>query len=142
MTSANPNVRSLFSPTQLSTSLMEVTSTSPIKIQTLPSSSKLTTLVLTTSVLSTSVLSTSILDLSNISIYIPSISPVSIFTASLSMSTIISILGTKEISVRIVEPKVQPSTKILGKGKEMEEEINLDEEIVIPNWEISKITRD
>ena len=41
-----------------------------------------------------------------------------------------------------VETKPQLSTKFLGKGKEMEEEIDLDEEIVIPNWDISKLNPD
>ena len=58
------------------------------------------------------------------------------------MSTIVSILDTKEICVRIVEPNVQPSTKYLGKGNKIEEDIDLDEEIVIPNWDIYKLTPD
>ena len=37
------------------------------------------------------------------------------------------------ISTKIVETKPQPSTIFLGKGKEKEEKIDLDEEIVIPN---------
>ncbi len=59
-----------------------------------------------------------------------------------SMSTIVSISDKKSISVRTVEPKVQSSTKFLSKGKELEEEIDLDEEIVIPKWDISKLTLD
>ena len=58
------------------------------------------------------------------------------------MSMIVSILATQAISVRIVEAKPKLSTIFLGKGKEMEEEIDLDEEIVIPNWDISKLNQD
>lgn len=42
-------------------------------------------------------------------------------------------MGTQVISARTVETKVQPSTKFLGKEKEIEEDIDLDEEIVIPH---------
>ena len=94
------------------------------------------TLILTTLVLGTTILISSILDFSNIFVSIPSVSIISIFTGSPSMSTINSILDTKAISVRTVEPKVQPNTKFLGNGKEIEEDINLDEQIVFPNWDI------
>ena len=47
-----------------------------------------------------------------------------------------------KISAKIVETKPQPSTKFLGTKKEKEEEINLDEEIVIPNWDISNLNPD
>ena len=46
------------------------------------------------------------------------------------------------ISVKKVETKSQPSTKFLDKGKEKEEDIDLDEEIVIPNWDISNLNPD
>ena len=55
------------------------------------------------------------------------------------MFTIISIPGTQAISAMTIETKPRLSTKFLGKGKEMEEEIDLDEEILIPNWDISKL---
>ena len=98
--------------------------------------------MLGTMVLNTSVLDTSILDSTGISTSIPSISTVSIFVASPIMSTIISIPSKKKISARIVESKFQPITKFLSQGKEKEEEIELDEEIVIPNWDISKLNPD
>ena len=66
-------------------------------------------------------------------------SAVSIFVASPIMSTIVSIPSKQEISARIVETKSQPSTKFSSQGKEKEEEIDLDEEILIPNWNISKL---
>ena len=59
-----------------------------------------------------------------------------------TISTIVSIPSTKAISARIVETKPQLSTKFLGKGKEKEEDVDLDEEIVIPNWDISKLNPD
>ena len=58
------------------------------------------------------------------------------------VSTIISILSILIISAKIVEPKYQPRTTFLMGGKGKEEEIDLDEEIVIPNWDISNITPD
>ena len=82
-----------------------------------------------TTILNTSVIDTSILNCTRIS----TISAVLVFTASPIMTKIVSILGTQAISARIVETKAQQSTKFLGKGKEMEEEIDLDEEIVISN---------
>jgi len=54
-------------------------------------------------------------------------------TTSHTISTIISIPSMQLISGNIVETKSQPSTRFLGKGKEKEENIDLDEEIVIPN---------
>ena len=100
-TNDNKNIQSLFTPIQLSTSLIEVSSTSSTELQTLPSSTKLNTLVL----------STSILDSLGISTNIPSISTVSIFTTSPNMSTIIYVLGTQAISARTIENKSQLSTK-------------------------------
>ena len=44
------------------------------------------------------------------------------------------------ISAKIVDPKYQSSTTFLMGGKGKEEEIDLDEEIVIPNWDISNLT--
>ena len=41
-----------------------------------------------------------------------------------------------------VENKSQVSTKVLDKGKSKEEEIDLDGDIVIPNWDISTLTPD
>ena len=52
--------------------------------------------------------------------------------------TIVS--STSIISAKIVETKPQLNTKILTRGKEAE--IDLDEEIVIPNWDISNLTPD
>lgn len=57
------------------------------------------------------------------------------------MSTIVSIPSTKEISVRTVEDKAQPSTKFL-KGKEIEEDIDLDEEIEILKWDFYNLSVD
>ena len=46
------------------------------------------------------------------------------------------------ISAKIVETKPQASTKFLTSSKGKEEEIDLDEEIVIPDWDISNLTLD
>ena len=40
----------------------------------------------------------------------------------------------------IVEKKYQLSIEVSDKGKGKEEEIYLDEDIVIPNWDISTLT--
>ena len=77
-----------------------------------------------------------VLDSTSMHISIPLVSTISIVTTNPSISTIVSILDTKELSTRTVEPKAQLSTKFLGKGKEIEEDIDLDEEIVIPKWDI------
>ena len=62
------------------------------------------------------------------------------------MSTIITLLS---VSAMTVENLPQPSTNVLNKGKEMlqstnekgnGEEICLDEDIVIPNWDTSNLT--
>ena len=82
------------------------------------------------------------MDTTGISTRISTISAISFFVAIPTISTIISILSKQEISARIVETKPQPSTKILSNGKEKEENIDLDEEIVIPNWDISKLNLD
>ena len=87
--------------------------------------------------------STSVLVTPGIStIGILAISIVCNFSPCPSISTIISIPGMQSISARTVETKPQPSTNFLGKGKENEEEIDLDEEILIPNWDISKLNLD
>ncbi len=82
------------------------------------------------------------MDRTGISTSISIVSVVSIFAGSPSISTIVSIPSTYAISARIVETKPQPSTKFLGKSKEIEEDVDLDEEIVIPNWDISKLNPD
>ena len=69
-------------------------------------------------------------------------SVVSIFVASLKISIMFSIPSTQAISARTIETKPQPRKKVLGKGKEKEEDIDIDEEIVIPNWDISKLNVD
>ena len=43
------------------------------------------------------------------------------------------------ISSKIVESKPQSSTKVSRKGKNKKEDIDIDEEIVIPNWDISNL---
>ena len=127
--------QSIFAPIQLRTSFTEVPSTSSSELQTLPSST-----VIKTSILDTTVLDTSIFALIGTPTSISTISEISIFTASPTISTIVSIPSTQEISARKVETKPQPSTKFLGKGKEKEENVDLDEEIMILNWVISKLT--
>ena len=94
--------------------------------------------MLDTIILDTKVLDTLVLDTSIICTTI-SISTVSIFLASPTISIIVSIPSKQAISARTIETKPQPSTKFLSKGKEKEEDIDLDEEIVIPNWDISKL---
>ena len=90
----------------------------------------------------TLVLDTSILATIGTYTSISTVSVVSIFEASPIMSTIVSILSTQAISARKVGSKPQPSTKILSEGKEKEEEIDLDEEILIPNWDIFNLNID
>ena len=41
-----------------------------------------------------------------------------------------------------MSPRFNGAQHFLSKGKELEEEIDLDEEIVIPNWDTSKLTLD
>ena len=108
-------------------SLIKVSSTSSTEMEILPSSIVLDSIILDTTGISTS---------------ISIISVVSIFVASPTISTIVSIPSTQAISARIVETKPQPSTKKIIKGKEKEEDVDLDEEIVIPNWDISKLNLD
>lgn len=45
-------------------------------------------------------------------------------------------------STKIVENKPQPSTKVSTKNKGKEEEIDLDKDIVILNWDISTLNPD
>lgn len=87
-------------------------------------------------------MSSSVLDSTSILVSIPLVSSISIFTTSPIISAIVSILDAKAISTAIVEPKVQPSLKFLGKGKELGEDIDLDEEIVILQWDILNMTPD
>lgn len=71
---------------------------------------------------------------------ISTISTISTFVASPLISTIISI--PLIASTRTVEKKSQPSTKVSNKNKGKEEDIDLDEDIVIPNWDISTLNPD
>ena len=64
------------------------------------------------------------------------------FLESPTISTIVSILSMQITSARIVETKPQLRTNFLSKGKEKEEDIDLDEEIVIPNWDTSNLNLD
>ena len=41
--------------------------------------------------------------------------------------------------MKTVESKPQPSTKVSSKNKGKEEDIDLDDDIVIPNWDISTL---
>ena len=86
--------------------------------------------------------STSVLDSTSIPISISSVGTISIFTASPTISTIVSISDTKALSTRIVEPKAQLSTKVLSKWKEIEDDIDLDEEIEIHKWDIHNLSVD
>lgn len=85
---------------------------------------------------------------------IPVVSAISTFIDIPSISTIVSIPSVSIASAMIDENQSQPSTKVLNKGnkivstipkvkgKEEEEEIDLNEDIVIPNWDISILTPD
>ena len=76
------------------------------------------TLVVNISVLDSSV-NTSVLDLVSTLVSIPLVGTIQIFTASPTISTIVSILDSKALTSRIVEPKVQPSIRLLSKRKEI-----------------------
>jgi hypothetical protein len=102
----------IFSPILLKTSLTEVPNTSSTKLQTLPSA-----IVIKASVLDTIVLDISILALIGTPTSISTINAISIFIASPTISTIVSIPCTKEISAKKVETKPQPSTKFWVKEK-------------------------
>ena len=73
---------------------------------------------------------------------IPSDGTISIFIASPTISTIVSIPDSKALSTRTVEPKAQLSARFLCRGKEIEEDIDLDEEIEIPKLDFDNITMD
>ena len=62
------------------------------------------------------------------------------FVSISSTSTIVTSILV--ISANLVEPKLQPSTSFLWSGKGKKEEIDLDEEILIPNWDITNLTPD
>ena len=57
-----------------------------------------------------------------------------------SASTIVTSIPL--ISAKLVEKKFQPSTSFLWSGKGKEEEIDLNEEIIIPSWDITNLTPD
>ena len=46
------------------------------------------------------------------------------------------------LSTMTVGPKAQLSTRFLSKGKDIEEDIDLDEKIEIPKWDFTNITVD
>ena len=71
-----------------------------------------------------------------------SMGAISMFVASPTISKIVSILSMQAISAKTIETKPQPSIIFLSKGKEKEEDIDLDEEIVIPKWDISNLNLD
>ena len=77
------------------------------------------------------------LNLSTKQIGISTISAISTFFATPSISTIVTIPSLQIVSTRIVERKPQLSTKVSSKEKGKEEDIDLDEDIVIPNCDIS-----
>ena len=82
------------------------------------------------------------MDLSNILVSVPLVGIVSFFTTSPTISIIVSIPDTKALSAMIVGLKVQLSTRFLRKVKAIEEDIDLDEEIVIPKWDLTNLTVD
>ena len=94
--------------------MTEVSSTSSTELQAFPSST-----ILDTSILATTSISTSI----------STVNAVSIFLASLAISTIVSIPTSQATSARTVETKPQLSTKFLGKGKGKEDDVDRDEEL-------------
>lgn len=71
-----------------------------------------------------------------------SMSLVSIFASITTISTFFSISSKQAISAKTVETKPQLSTIFLDKGKEKKDDIDLDEEIMIPNWNISNLNFD
>ena len=80
------------------------------------------------------------MDSTSIPIIIPLVGTISISTTSPTISTIVSISNTKALCTRIAEPKGQPSNKSLSKGKEIEDDIDLYEEIEIPKWDIDNLS--
>lgn len=117
------STQSIFAPIQLNTTLTEVKKNSSIKQPSLPSTSTFVTVGTST-------------------INILVISVVSTFLANPATSTIVYIPSMQLISSKIVETKPELSTRFLGKGKEKEEDIDLDEEIVFPNCHISNLNPD
>ena len=75
-------------------------------------------------------------DLDTLQLGISTISEISTFVTSPSISTIITIPSIEIVSTKIDERKLQSSTKVSSKAKDKEEDIDLDEDIVIPNWDI------
>ena len=71
---------------------------------------------------------------------ISTISTIYSFFASPLISTIVSI--PHSFRTRTFEHKSQLSTKVSIKDKGKEEDIDLDEDIVIPNWDISTLNPD
>ena len=85
------------------------------------------TSVLNILVLNSSI-NTSILDSISTPIGIPSVGTIKNFIASPAIFTIVSIPDSKALSTRIVEWKVQSSAQFLSREKEIEDDIDLDEE--------------
>ena len=119
-TTATPYTQPISAPVQLSAILTEVTSTSSTEQPVLPPSSYLATQQLG----------------------ISTISEISTFVSIPSISIIVTIPSMQIVSTKIVERKPQLSTKVSSKDKGKEEDIDLDEDIVIPNWDISTINLD
>lgn len=95
-------------------------------ISTLVVNTSVCTLVVNMSVLE-SLVDTQVLDSISIPVSIPLAGTIQIFIASPIVSTIVSIPDSKALTSRTVEPKVQPSTRLLISGKEIEEDVDLDE---------------
>ena len=70
---------------------------------------------------------------------ISTVSIISTFISSPSISTIVTIPSVQIDGTSTVENKSQPSTKVSSKDKGKEEDIDLDEDIVILNWNISTL---
>ena len=51
-------------------------------------------------------------------------------------------MDSKALSTMTVEPKVQLTTRFLSRGKEIEDDIDLDEKIEISKWDFDNITAD
>ena len=73
---------------------------------------------------------------------ISTINAISTFVASSSISTIVTIPNGQLVSTKMVERKPRLSTKVSSKGKDKEEVIDLDEDIIILNWDISAMNLD
>ena len=81
------------------------------------------------------------MDSVSILVSIQPIGTISIFIASLAISTIVSISDSKVVCRKVVEPKAQPCIRLLSEN-EIEEDIDLDEEIEIPKWDFDNSTID